>query len=211
MIVILNPNSSAQMTASMLDTARRTAPNCQIEAWTSHDGPPSIQGAEDGAACLPPLLDLVRKAAGLGPRAIVIGCFDDTGLQEARAIANCPVIGIGQAAYHLAAMLGPRFSVVTTLSASIPILEANIRSYGLGGQLASVRASGVPVLDLETDRDRCYPMVLAEAELAARNDGVQSVVLGCGGMSGLPEFAGNRLSVPLIDGVRVAVRMAGLL
>ncbi len=211
MIVILNPNSSAQMTASMLDTARRFAPNCQIEAWTSHDGPPSIQGAEDGAACLPPLLDLVRKAAGLGPRAIVIGCFDDTGLQEARAIANCPVIGIGQAAYHLAAMLGPRFSVVTTLSASIPILEANIRSYGLGGQLASVRASGVPVLDLETDRDRCYPMVLAEAELATRNDGVQSVVLGCGGMSGLPEFAGNRLSVPLIDGVRVAIRMAGLL
>jgi allantoin racemase len=35
--------------------------------------------------------------------AYVIACFDDTGLAEARALTKKPVIGIGQASFHLAA------------------------------------------------------------------------------------------------------------
>ncbi|MEP6319927.1 MAG: aspartate/glutamate racemase family protein, partial [Paracoccaceae bacterium] len=44
MIVLINPNSTVSMTQSMLRTARETAPSAQFEGWTSHDGPPSIQG-----------------------------------------------------------------------------------------------------------------------------------------------------------------------
>ncbi len=211
MIVIINPNSTVSMTEAMLVTARKASPDARIEAWTSHDGPPAIQGPEDGAASVPPLLKLVAKASDQGARVIIIGCFDDTGLEEARGVATCPVIGIGQAAYHLAALAGARFSVVTTLAVSIPILAQNIQDYGLGGSLAQVRASGVPVLDLETDFEASAARVLGEIAQAQSEDNIQSVVLGCAGMSHIPARAGPDIKVRLIDGVKAAVQIGALL
>jgi allantoin racemase len=211
MIVIINPNSTVSMTEAMLVTARKASPDARIEAWTSRDGPPAIQGPEDGEASVPPLLKLVAKASDQGARVIIIGCFDDTGLEEARGVATCPVIGIGQAAYHLAALAGARFSVVTTLAVSIPILAQNIQDYGLGGSLAQVRASGVPVLDLETDFEASAARVLGEIAQAQSEDNIQSVVLGCAGMSHIPARAGPDIKVRLIDGVKAAVQIGALL
>jgi len=207
MIVIINPNSTDSMTQAMLETARAAVPGITVEGWTSHDGPPAIQGPEDGAASIPPLLKLVQRASDQGASTIVIGCFDDTGLSEARAIAACPVIGIGQAAYHLAALAGAKFSVVTTLDVSVPILEENIANYGLSAQLVRVRSSGVPVLALEDEPDK----VMAEIERATKEDAVQSVVLGCAGMVIIPPMMGANPPVRLIDGVRAAAQIGAML
>lgn len=210
MIVIINPNSTVSMTGAMLTTAQKACPNAEIHAWTSHDGPAAIQGPKDGEAAIPHLLKLVEKATAQGARAIIIGCFDDTGLDAARAIATCPVIGIGQAAYHLAAMVG-RFSVVTTLDVSLPILKGNIQTYGLNAQLGQVYASGVPVLALETDAETAALQVLGTIRQAQTDDDVQSVVLGCAGMSYIPDHAGPDITVRLIDGVKTAVQIGALL
>lgn len=210
MIVLINPNSTEAMTVSMEETARDTVPGATIVGWTSHEGPAAIEGPEDGKACVPPMLDLVRKACAESAQAIIIGCADDTGLDEARRIAECPVIGIGQAAYHLAAIAGAKFSVVTTLSVSVPVLEENISRYGLSGSLSKVRASGVSVLDLETKKESATARVLEEAERAAKEDEIQSVVLGCGGMSHIPGAAPPG-TIRLIDGVYVAAQIARLL
>lgn len=137
------------MTDAMLRTARDAAPDAHFDGWTSHHGPPAIQGQADGRLAEGPLLKLVTKASDQGASAIIIGCFEDTALDAARRTANCPVIGIGQAAYHLAIIAGGRFSVVTTLDVSVPILGANIHAYGLGGYLGQAQASGIPVLALE--------------------------------------------------------------
>lgn len=208
MIVLINPNSTTSMTEDMLAVARRAATGIKIEAWTSRDGPPAIEGPEDGEACVPPLLVLVDKALNAGAKTIIIGCADDTGLIEARAMASVPVIGIGQAGYHLAALAGRRFSVVTTLEVSVPILAANVAAYGLGSQLGRVRASGVPVLALETDRDASTARVLDEIAIAAREDDVQSVVLGCAGMAHIPAAVPPDSPVRVIDGVVAATRIA---
>ncbi|SFI33342.1 aspartate/glutamate racemase family protein [Jannaschia pohangensis] len=207
MIVLINPNSTVSMTEAMLRTARETVPTAAFEGWTSHDGPPAIQGREDGEVATPPLLDLVARASDAGACAIIIACFDDTALAQARKLAACPVIGIGQAAYHMAAMAAERFSVVTTLPVSVPILEENIFAYGLGGQLGRVRASNVPVLHLEAAAD-ATERVLAEIIAADREDGVRAVVLGCGGMVDIARHAKGRTRARLIDGVRAAALIA---
>ncbi|ALG91057.1 MULTISPECIES: aspartate/glutamate racemase family protein [Actibacterium] len=207
-IVFINPNSTQAMTRAMLASARAAVPGAAFEGWTSTGGPAAIEGPQDGDRAVPPLLHLVQKASDDGAAAIVIGCFDDTGLAEARALAACPVIGIGQAAYHLAALAGARFSVVTTLSVSVPILENNIRSYGLSGALVRVRASGVRVLDLEDNPAEAAPRVLAEMRRAVEMDGVESVVLGCAGMVTLLETARAEMPVNVIDGVEAAARLA---
>lgn len=211
MIVLINPNSTEAMTEGMLATAGAAVPGLPLLGWTSTDGPPAIQGAADGAAAVPPMLEKVAEARAAGAAAIIIGCFDDTGLAEARDIAGCPVIGIGEAAYHLAAMVGRRFSVVTTLPISIPILEANVAAYGLADRCARVRASGVAVLALEEDPDRAADQVLAEIAEAEREDDIDCVALGCGGMSRLPALVRERTGLTPIDGVTAAVAAAAAL
>lgn len=207
MIVIINPNSTKSMTEAMVETAHKAAPRVDVVGWTSTDGPPAIQGELDGEAAIPPLLDLVKKADAAKAKAIIIGCFDDTGLNAARDIATCPVIGIGQAAYHLASLYGARFSVVTTLAVSVPVLDANVRAYGLDGNLGRIRASGVPVLALETDRENATRRVKEEIQAAIAEDDINSVVLGCAGMVHIAENSDDT-PVKLIDGVHAAVRLA---
>ncbi|MFZ3583525.1 aspartate/glutamate racemase family protein [Loktanella sp. DJP18] len=203
MIVIINPNSTVAMTDTLLATARQKRPDARIEGWTSHDGPPAIQGPADGAACIPPMLRLVRQAADAGATTIIIGCFDDTGLAAARALVDCPVLGIGEAAYLKAAQLG-RFSVVTTMDVSIPVLATNIAALGLSARCVRIRASGVPVLDLETDPKTAIPRVLEQARAAVAEDDIDAIVLGCAGMVHVAEAAAG-FPVPLIDGLRAAL------
>lgn len=209
MIVLINPNSTEAMTQAMVETALKAG--VALEGWTSVEGPAAIQGPEDGAACIPPLLALVRKASDAGAKAIIIGCFDDTGLDAARDIASCPVIGIGQAAYHIAVLSGRKFSVVTTLDVSVPILEKNIHAYGFTSQLVRVRASGVPVLDLETDPAGTADDVVGEINRAVTEDKVDTVVLGCAGMGHIPAYVGNIGNTRLVDGVTSAAQLAKIL
>ena len=116
-----------------------------VEAITNHQAPTAIQGPEDGDAAVPGVLNIISNG---NFDAYVIACFDDTGLAEARTITQKPVIGIGQASFHLAALSSGRFSVLTTLAVSIPVIAENIEAQGFGPVCDGVYASGVPVLDL---------------------------------------------------------------
>ena len=203
-VVIINPNSTSAMTEAMVQTAREAAPGLSFDGWTSVDGPAAIQGAEDGAKATRPLLDLVDKANKQGADGIIIGCFDDTALREAAEMATCPVIGIGQAAYHFAALRNWRFSVVTTLPVSIPVIEANIDALGLGGFLGKVRASNVPVLELENDPNGSEARMLGEARRAAKEDNIDAVILGCAGVVNLSKSIDQALDLVVLDPVVVA-------
>lgn len=202
--LIINPNSTAAMTDAMVTAARQAAPALTFEGWTSHDGPPAIQGAADGALAAPPLLELVRKAAAQKASGIIIGCFDDTALVEASKLAQCPVLGIGQASFHMAALRNWRFSVVTTLPVSVPVLEGNIRAYGLGGHLGRVRASDVPVLALENDPEMAQTAIVGQAQAAQAEDGVDALVLGCAGMVHVTRCVAQAVTLPVLDPVTTA-------
>lgn len=201
-LLFVNPNSTESMTATIAAAARLAAPpGVEIVARTNRTGPPAIQGVADGAAALPGLVAEITAADA--PDAVVIACFDDTGLAEARGFVACPVLGIGQAAYLAAVLLGRRFSVVTTLAVSVPILEANLAAYGLASACARVRASGVPVLEVESAAEA----IAAEAARAVAEDEVEAIVLGCAGMAGLVERLSS-LPVPVIEGVAAATHLA---
>ena len=72
-VIFINPNSTEAMTFSSVETARKTTPEINFEGWTSFDGPPSIQGPEDGEYAIKPLLQLIKKANEERPSAIIIG------------------------------------------------------------------------------------------------------------------------------------------
>jgi allantoin racemase len=113
------------------------------------------------------------------------------------------VVGIGEAAYHAASMLGTRFSVVTTLSRSIPVIEDNLTRYGLAQRCARVRASEISVLALEGEGGEAK--IGEEIARALKEDGADTIVLGCAGMAGMAERLAAKYRVPVVDGVAAGV------
>ncbi len=207
-LAVINPNSTQSMTDKIAVAAGLAVPGVIIDGRTCIGSPPSIQGRADGDAALPHLLSEVRAAARDGANAIVIACFDDTGLSQARAIVDLPVLGIGQAAFHAAMMLGQHYSVVTTLSVSVPIIVENIRDYGVGSYCMNVRASDVPVLDLERPGSDARARISAEIAEAIFEDGAGAIVLGCAGMADLAADLSVEHGLPVIDGVAAACGFA---
>lgn len=212
-ILVINPNSTAAMTRSIEKAAREAAGSAtHITAINPTDTPPAIQGAEDGAAALPGLFRLFQsEVSGVDAPAYdacIIACFDDTGLMPLKRRAGIPVIGIGEAAFHAAMLVGESFSVVTTLAVSIPVIEANLLNYGFMRRCKRVRASEVPVLALESDKDGSGQTIAGEIELAVAQDKPDAIVLGCAGMADLADKLSERFELPVIDGVAAAVAFA---
>jgi allantoin racemase len=206
-ILIINPNTTASMTEKVGDAARLVAsPGTEIVARSPATGPASIQGEADGEAALPGLFEEIDKADGFD--VIIIACFDDTGLYAARRRTRVPVIGIGEAAYHYAMLVAERFSVVTTLAVSIPVIQENIMRYGLSGRCGKVRASNVPVLELERPGSTARETISDEIASALLHDGSDAIVLGCAGMADLAADLSARHRVPVVDGVAAAVKLA---
>lgn len=213
-LLVINPNSTATMTESIGAAARRAAlPGTEITALNPEGGPPAIQGPADGDAALPGLFELFEREV-LGKSefdAAVIACFDDTGLRELKARSPVPVVGIGEASFLAAMMVAERFSVVTTLPVSLPVIEANLSTYGWAGRCAGLRASGVPVLDLEDATGGALETIAAEVGRALAEDGCGAVVLGCAGMAEMARELTTRHRAPVIDGVTAAVAFCELL
>jgi allantoin racemase len=206
-ILIINPNTTASMTEKIGAAARSVAAaGTEIVARNPTTGPASIQGPEDGEAALPGLFDELDKADGFDT--VIIGCFDDTGLYQARRRARMPIIGIGEAAFHYAMLVAERFSVVTTLAVSIPVIQENIMRYGLASRCGKVRASNVPVLELERPGSSARETISDEIASALLHDNSDAVVLGCAGMADLAADLSARHHVPVIDGVAAATKLA---
>jgi len=208
-ILIVNPNTAAAMTAKIGRAGRAAAAaGTEIIAVNPADGPVSIEGYYDEAFSVPGLLAEIAKGEATGVSAHIIACFDDTGLEAARCVAQAPVIGIGEAAFHLASMLGHRFTVVTTLSRSIAAIENNLLRYGLASRCARVRACEVPVLSLDDPASNATAKISAEIELSKLEDRAEVIVLGCAGMADLTAQLSENHGLPVIDGVASAVKLA---
>ncbi|MCX7565964.1 aspartate/glutamate racemase family protein [Sulfitobacter sp. F26169L] len=211
-IHIVNPNSTVAMTDSIAISARAAAgADIEIIAATAHGTPTSIEGYADEARAVPAMLDAILTAESQGAMAHVIACFDDPGLDAARAFANGPVVGLCESALIAAGRIAKRFSVVTTLPRAIPIIEDLADTYGCGRRLRKVHAADIPVLDLETAADRVLPLIAAKIRQAAEEDGAEAVVLGCAGMSAHLSWLEREAGVPVIDGIGFAVRFAAAL
>lgn len=206
-LLVINPNSTASMTEKIRKAAKAAASaKTEVVAVNPPDGPVSIEGYYDEALSVPGLLRTIQTATPFD--AVIIACFDDTGLDAARCLTDKPVIGIGEAAYHFASMLANKFSVVTTLARSVPALEHNLHRYGLFARCARVRSSEVAVLELEHPGSDACLRISAEIGRAVDEDRAEAIVLGCAGMADLAGQLSAEHGLPVLDGVACAVRMA---
>ncbi len=205
-LLLVNPNTTARMTATIAEAARAAAaPGTTITAVTSDSGPASIEGYYDEAFAVPGLIAALIAGEKAGATAGIIACFDDTGLDAARAAVTMPVLGLCESALMTAAPLAKRISVVTTLPRSVVPLEELVDRYGMTRRVR-VRACDVAVLALEQPAG--LARLCAEIEHALEQDHAEAIVLGCAGMATLAATLSQRYGIPVIDGVGAAVKQA---
>jgi allantoin racemase len=206
-LLIVNPNTSAAMTAGIAQAARAAAaPGTQIVAVQPSFGPLSIEGHFDEAIAAAGVAEQVRAAQGID--AAVIACFGDPGLDAAREATAAPVLGIAEAAFHVASMVATGFSVVTTMTRTCVIAEHLVHRYGFERRCRGIHGTDIAVLDLEACGDDTARLIEAAARDALARDRSGAIVLGCAGMASLCATLQQRLGVPVIDGVAAAVKLA---
>ena len=204
-VILINPNSTEAMTLSSVETAQKTAPEINFEGWTSFDGPPSIQGEEDGNHATNPLLELVKKANKQKPSAIIIGCFDDTGLEQAREISLCPVLGIGESSFLLSYLFSGKTAVITTVHEAVPIIKKNIKNAGYSTLISEVIAADTEVLDLEFSPAQSA-VKFAQASKAL-DGSTQNIILGCAGAVKIKDEFEAITGYKSFDGVTSAAKL----
>nr|WP_113866548.1 aspartate/glutamate racemase family protein [Brenneria salicis]NMN92720.1 allantoin racemase [Brenneria salicis ATCC 15712 = DSM 30166]RBP62442.1 allantoin racemase [Brenneria salicis ATCC 15712 = DSM 30166]RLM30627.1 Asp/Glu racemase [Brenneria salicis ATCC 15712 = DSM 30166] len=207
-IQVINPNINLAMTRMIGDAARRAAaPGTEIIAARPSQGVPSIEGHFDEAIAAIGVLEQIKQGKAYGVQGHIIACFGDPGLLAARETASAPVVGIAEAAMHMATLVATRFSIVTTLPRTLIIARHLLQRYGFEHHCAGLHAIDLPVLALEAHAEIAQQKVRECCIQSSRQDGTGAIVLGCGGMADLASALAQELGIPEIDGVSAAVKL----
>jgi len=171
------------------------------------EGPNFIETEEHEKLAVPDLLRVVKKGEKQGYHAIIINCFGDPGLEEAKKLVKFPVVGAGEASFLKAKKARKRFSVVTTVKEAVARVRRNAVKHGAESLLASIRPLDMHVPEL-VQKQRLRKALLHEGEQALREDNAEIIILGCTAMAGNDEWLSKRLGVPVIDPTKAAIERA---
>ncbi|WP_338597927.1 aspartate/glutamate racemase family protein [Saccharopolyspora sp. SCSIO 74807] len=207
-ILIVNVNTTPSITESIgAQAAGAAAPGTEIVPLTPPFGAESVEGNYESYLAAVAVMEAVRAYPEPFDAVIQAG-YGEHGREGLQELLEVPVVDITEAAASTAQFVGRTYSVVTSLDRTVPLIEDRLAAAGLNSRCASVRASGLPVLELDRDPRAAVEAIAQEAVRAVQDDRAEVVCLGCGGMSGLAERVIERTGVPVVDGVTAAVTTA---
>lgn len=207
-ILVANVNTTVSMTEAIAESAREVAsPGTEIVGITPRFGADSCEGNFESYLAAIAVMDAIVNYSEPYDAVIQAG-YGEHGREGLQELLDVPVVDITEAAASTAMYLGHRFSVVTTLDRTVPLIEDRLKVAGLDTRCASVRASGLGVLELESDPERAVDAIVAQSLAAIEHDRAEVICLGCGGMAELEEKVRAATGVPIVDGVRSAVTIA---
>lgn len=207
-ILVLNPNTSAGITARLMAAATEAAaPGTELVPLTASRGVPYIATRAEAQIGGAIALEMLAEHHGQFDAAI-IAAFGDPGLMGARELFDLPVVGMAEAAMLSACMLGRRFAIVTFARALGPWYEECVDMHGLRGRLAGIRmldGSFASVSDVQEEKEA----VLVElANRAVAEDEADVVILAGAPLAGLAARVRDRIPVPVVDQMAAAVKQA---
>lgn len=207
-ILVVNVNTTVSVTEAIAASARAVAaPGTEIVGLTPRFGAESVEGNLESYLAAVGVADAVARHPHPYDAVIQAG-YGEHGREGLQEMVDVPVVDITEAAAATAMYLGHRYAVVTTLDRTVPLIEDRLLLAGLDRRCASVRASGLAVLELEQDPDRAVTAIVEQARRAVDEDHAEVICLGCGGMAGLDARVREATGVPVVDGVQAAVTVA---
>lgn len=154
------------------------------------------------------------RAEEEGYSAVVIDTVSDSGLRALRSRLNIPVVGPGEAAFHMAMMLGKKFTILTMWDEWFPLYEKTLTEYGYWSRCASLRSikTRPDVRELlEGKEEVVFAKLKAQAEAAMKEDGADVIVLGSTTMHQSARWLADNLPIPVINPGLIAYKQAELL
>ncbi|MFC1978408.1 aspartate/glutamate racemase family protein [Chloroflexota bacterium] len=207
-ILVINPNSSMDMTRGIDDSAREYASaSTEIQTVSSTGGPLAIECLADAESVKGQITGYVHQANEENYDAVIMACYGQSLQKAAKEISKIPVYGIAEPQLYMACLLGSQFSVIGLKKNSDTVMRERLESLGLISRCASVRTIGVSIMECVVNRKSTYTALMREARLAVAEDGAEVICLGCAGLAGLDKPMQKELGVSVLDGVVCAVKM----
>lgn len=171
-------------------------------------GPASIESAYEEAMCVPATIELIMKCERDGFDGAIIGCFGDPGLEAAREMVTMPVVGPCESSMLLAAGLGHKFSILTIFDSMAAGQELLAYRAGVKAKLASVRATGIPVLDLMKDPEATKSRLIDVARVCVEQDRADALLFGCMTMSflNMADEVSAAVGAPAVNAGKAALK-----
>jgi len=208
-ILIINPNTSELMTdkiRAVAEAAKRS--DCHVTVVCPSRGPVTIESSYDEAYAISPTIDLVKEARTENYDAIILACFCEVGVEAAREISSIPILGLEEATLSIALLLGEKFGIMTEKRPRVAMKRRHVRRYGLLERLASVRPLELSVAELAADPEGTKAAGIALARRMVEEDGAEVIIMGCAAMAGYSEDLERELQVPVLDPLKVSLKVA---
>ncbi len=144
------------------------------------------------------------RAKAEGYDALVIGHFQEPGLEIVRAAVDLPIIGLGESTMLHACTIGRKIGLVTINPVFIPYHERQIAAAGLSDRVVAVRAIASEVKDYmrafddSAFREQMFADFLSQAQPLI-DDGVEVIVPA----GGLPMLLFGQQTGTAPDGVAI--------
>jgi Asp/Glu/hydantoin racemase len=207
-ILVLNPNTSTDITARLAAAAKQAAAKGTVIATaTATRGVPYIASRAEaqlgGAIALEMLAERHNDYD-----AAIIAAFGDPGLFGARELFEIPVVGMAEASMLTACMLGRRFAVVTFARSMGPWYQECVDMHGLAGRCAGIRMLDDPFKSVGDVQDEKESLLVELAGQAALELEADAIILAGAPLAGLAARVRDRLPVPVVDQMAAAVKQA---
>jgi len=143
--------------------------------------------------------------------AVVVAAFGDPGMPALKELVDQPVVGISEAAFSTAIMLGQRFSIVAISQRIAVWYRECVERNGLGDRLGSIRSLAEAIPDIGLVQQDFGPHLIRMANETVTDDGADVVILAGAPLAGLARQVRGSISVPVVDGIAAGVAQAELL
>jgi len=160
-------------------------------------------------------LDAAIEAQKAGFDAIFINTMGDYGIDEMKSALTIPIVGAGEATIAMAATVGRNFSVVKIWPPRMNfITEERLRSTGAAARCVSIRnvlgddevvsTSGAvaAIGTMQSGNQEIIERTLEQVARAVKEDGADTVILGCTCMATIAPMIAANSSVPILEPMR---------
>ena len=207
-ILIINPNSSQQMT----DDIRHTVSYAQsdrvsIDVVRMEKSPFVLECFSDYTMAGAQVISYLNGLKGQSPfpyDGVLLACMGDPCLYGVKEACPVPLVGIAEAGIAMATLCGAKFSILASSAKAKPMMESMLQQYGMNDRMASVETFDLPIEDFMKDRDLLCRKVKETADSASAK-GAEVLLLGCAGMTMISDVLDGLTDIPAIDPIKAGV------
>lgn len=213
-ILVANPNSSEDVTNSIMKTAKGSNINkgTELIALTNPKGTKAIDCTfSDYQSAWSFHREILKQVEVEKPDAVVVAGFGNLGIFALKEVLSIPALSISEISMSVASTLGHKFNILTTLKQFIPAQEDIVRMFGMESKCSCVRAIDVSVEDCVSNREKTLNLLESEVLDIMENTQAEVIILGSGGLSGYNKELENRVNIPVLDPVQTTVKFAEMM